>query len=179
MIRNAVVTLGRICAQKDPLYFAEAAEHYRYRGIRTWVWIGGPSEDDKKATEYVERLNEAGVTITGWLPRDEALTWLSLAHVYVHTAAWEGNPMTIYEAAVRGLPVIARNIPAVKAEGLLYLTTSPEHMAGWVRALDDEHQWRRAAWWSMGWVRDHMEKDQRLALQQTYGLLDMTTMPPR
>lgn len=169
-----MVTMGRVCAQKDPLYFAEAADYYTDRP-RPWVWIGGATEDDKRAPEYLARLEEAGVIVTGWLDREVALTWLSMAHVYVHTAAWEGNPVSIYEAAVRGLPVIARDIPAVKAEGVLYLTNSPPHMAGWVRALDDEYQWRRAAWWSMGWVREHMEKSQRQALQQVYGLIDMTT----
>jgi glycosyltransferase involved in cell wall biosynthesis len=177
MIKGAVVTMGRICAQKDPLYFAEAASYYTDRP-RPWVWIGGADDGDKRAAEYLAELDQAGVIITGWLERDEALAWLSMAHVYVHTAAWEGNPVTVYEAAVRGLPVICRDIPAVKAEGIEYLTSSPGHMAGWVRALDDEYQWRRAAWWSMSWVREHMEQSQRQALREVYGLIDATQDVP-
>jgi glycosyltransferase involved in cell wall biosynthesis len=170
LTRGAVVTVGRVCAQKDPEYFAQAAQ--AYRGSRPWVWIGGADHDDPKGQEYLLRLMAAGVEVTGWRERNLCLHMLSEAHVYVHTAAWEGNPVTIYEAAVRGLPIIARDIPAVKAEGILYLTTSPAHMAGWVSVMDDEYQWRRAAWWAMGWVREHMDQGQRAALMKAYGLID-------
>ena len=67
---------------------------------------------------------------------------LANAHAYVHTAAWEGNPVTVLEAASVGLPIVARDIPPVRHAGVDRLAATPIDMAQQVLALDDLDRWR-------------------------------------
>jgi glycosyltransferase involved in cell wall biosynthesis len=110
--RRRVVTIGRITNQKDPAFFLEvkAAADASLPGL-AWTWVG--AGDPGTAI----RLSEAGVQVTGWVPRAEALVLLVTAHVYLHTAAWEGSPITLLEAADLGVPVVARSIPALDSLG--------------------------------------------------------------
>lgn len=120
------VSVGRVCAQKDPAFFAAAARASD-ESIR-WVWIG----DGDPALRRV--LQDAGVVVTGWLAREEALALLGTADVYVHTASWEGAPISVLEAVGAGLPVVARDIPALRSLGVPDLVTTP---AGCARAVAD------------------------------------------
>jgi len=164
-----IITVGRICAQKDPQWFLDAHEHYR--GDRPWVWVGGASDDDEAGQEWQRQLlAREGIAVTGWIDRPELAAWYKRAHVYVHTAAWEGFPMAILEAATYSLPIVARKISAVEAEGIEYLCLSPEHMARWVEQLDDEYQWRRSVVWTCTWLAKYQERQQRAALLTAYGI---------
>lgn len=164
----SIITVGRICAQKGPEWFLQAHQHYN--GERHWVWVGGAAENDPKGQGWQRDLLGAGVVVTGWLDQAEVFRWLQRAHVYVHCAEWEGNPMSLYEAAATGLPVLARDIPSVRAEGIQHLMTDPRHCARWVEQLDDEYQWRRAALYTCRWITQRMERSQREALLDAYGL---------
>ena len=42
---------------------------------------------------------------------------LTAAQLYLHTAAWEGGPVSTVEAASLGLPVLARGIPSMVSLG--------------------------------------------------------------
>ena len=88
-----VATLGRITAQRDPGFFIDVVTALRARvpGLAA-RWIGG---GDPAA---IARLEAAGVEVTGWLPRSEALGLLGGARLYVHTARWDGAPMSLIEA---------------------------------------------------------------------------------
>jgi glycosyltransferase involved in cell wall biosynthesis len=107
-----IVAIGRVTGQKDPAFFLQvkAAADASLPGL-AWIWVGGG--DPRIAI----RLRAAGVQVTGWLPRSEALSLLVTAHVYLHTAAWEGSPITLLEAADLGVPVVARSIPALDSLG--------------------------------------------------------------
>ncbi|MFC7221054.1 glycosyltransferase [Streptomyces polyrhachis] len=119
-----VAAVGRLCAQKDPDFFAEAARAGRQLlPASNWVWLGG-GED-----AYRERLERAGVRVTGWLDRREVHRTLSQARVYAHTASWEGAPMTLLEAAALGLPAVARRIPALQSLGVPGLVETPAQLA--------------------------------------------------
>jgi len=108
-----VSAAGRITAQKAPWLFAAAAKQDRESGNRhEWIWIGGGDRDQEAA------LRAAGVEVTGWLSRDEAVRRLGMSDVYVHTASWEGAPMTILEAAALRVPVVARRTRAMEALGI-------------------------------------------------------------
>ena len=74
-------------------------------------WIGGGGSD-----AHLAELLAAGVEVTGWLEQDIAVKELAGCDIYLHTAAWEGYPMTILEAFELGLPVVARGIPALASE---------------------------------------------------------------
>lgn len=102
-----VVSAGRLSAQKDPAYFAEVARATRKEmPAARFIWIGGGAEN--------ERLNllSAGVEVTGWVEPEALGAELDRASVYLHTAAWEGFPLSVLDASARGLAVIVRDIPA-------------------------------------------------------------------
>lgn len=125
-VRPIAVAVGRVCRQKDPLFFARAAACAP--DALAWVWVGegGPAR---------RVLQQAGVVVTGWLPRSEVFSLLRSADVYVHTAAWEGVPLSLLEAAAAGLPVAAREIPALTALCLPDLSVTPRALAATAVAL--------------------------------------------
>lgn len=111
--RQLVVTVGRMCAQKDPMLFLEAALAARARGLDyDWLWIGGGDQSDEA------EFDRHGVPYTGWLPRTAVLRLLADADVYVHCAAWEGAPISILEAGELGVPVLGRRTAALASLGL-------------------------------------------------------------
>jgi glycosyltransferase involved in cell wall biosynthesis len=126
------ITIGRISPQKDPLYFLNMVREYRRYTHRKsqiqWTWIG----DGEPATR--DLLVAEGVRVTGWLPSGDVHELLTSADLYVHTAAWEGAPLTVYEAAAAGLPICARSIPSLESLGVPCLHNSPSDMA---RAIAD------------------------------------------
>jgi glycosyltransferase involved in cell wall biosynthesis len=160
-----VVAVGRIRPQKDPAFFAAAARDARLLGgNREWRWVGGGDED----LECL--LRDSGVTVTGWQPRERVLRELANAHAYVHTAAWEGNPVTVLEAASVGLPIVARDIPPVRHAGVDRLAATPIDMAQQVLALDDLDRWRSAMKESAEFVSRTAATSQGAALRRLYGL---------
>jgi glycosyltransferase involved in cell wall biosynthesis len=160
-----VVAVGRVEAQKDPAFFAAAANEARLLGgSREWRWVGGGDA----ALEGV--LRDSGVTVTGWKPRQAVTAELAAAHAYVHTAAWEGNPIALLEATKLGLPVVARDIPPLRHGGVRPLVRNPIELAQHVIELDDERFWRRAARAASQRARRSRPDEQAEALRRLYGL---------
>ena len=112
------------------------------------VWIGDGPEHDRRAVE------ELGVKVTGWLNRDEATAELRAADLYLHTAAWEGFPLSVIEAVRAGVPVFVRPIPAfaqvpaelqfgdaldrfVRSEAEERASLAASNIALWGRLLED------------------------------------------
>lgn len=121
-----VVMVGRIQAQKDPQLFAAVARAARPAPWR-FVWVGDGDPHDRA------ELEAAGVEVTGWLPPDVVRQRLAGASLYLHTAAWEGGPVSTIEAAALGLPVIARGIPSMRSLGYPPAGETPEELAYAVR----------------------------------------------
>lgn len=118
-----VVTVGRISPQKDPALFAAVAEATRDAPWR-YVWIGDGDPDAR------DQLVRAGVEVTGWTPPAEAARRVARAQLYLHTAAWEGGPLSTIEAAKLGTPVLARDIPSMRSLGYALAGEEPEQLAG-------------------------------------------------
>ena|ERR1700722_3280182 len=100
--RLRIGTCGRISPQKRPAFFAEVARTLRDEA--DFVWIGDGDADGK------ERLLGAGVRVTGWRTRAEALRDVGRLQVYIQTSAWEGMPVSVIEAMAAGLPIVATDI---------------------------------------------------------------------
>jgi glycosyltransferase involved in cell wall biosynthesis len=104
-----IVGAGRLRSQKDPGWFVAVLREMRRLGqTPTAVWLGGGD------ATTVAKMRAAGVAVTGWLDRDDALDVLANAGVYLHTARWEGFPVTLLEAVAMGVPSVVRRIPALE-----------------------------------------------------------------
>lgn len=121
-----IVMVGRILPQKDPALFGAIAE--RFAGERwRFVWIGDGDHEQRT------RLQECGVRVTGWMPPDQVRRRLESAALYLHTAAWEGGPVSAIEAAALGAPVLARGIPSMRSLGYPLAGESADEISATVR----------------------------------------------
>ncbi|MGU3432777.1 glycosyltransferase family 4 protein [Actinomycetes bacterium M1A6_2h] len=119
--RPTVVMLGRVADQKDPKFFAEVCDIVGTDRF-DFVWIGSGDEGR-------EHLDRARVRITGWLNPTETRETLQAADLYLHTAAWEGAPLSTLEAAEVGCPVLSRSIPSMVSLGYALAGTTPTEVA--------------------------------------------------
>jgi glycosyltransferase involved in cell wall biosynthesis len=157
--------LGRLLPQKGPNFFRRAVELSQALALPLrWIWVGGGEAADERA------LREAGAEVTGWLPRSQALGWLATADVYVHTAAWEGLPVSVLEAAALDLPIVARRIPALESLGLPLLCDSPEALVAALRPLVDERRRDALRVHSRLLAEHHQPMAQRQALELAYSI---------
>jgi glycosyltransferase involved in cell wall biosynthesis len=159
-----VVTSGRIAPQKDWRYFLHLKRYVeRQLGVRArWTWLGGGRPAEERA------LTEAGVSVTGWIARDQLLGRLSQAQVYVHTAAWEAAPMSLLEAAGLGLPLVVRSIPALDSLGVPGRRTSVVDLAERIGELQAPEEWTRAHRESLALAESHSAALQGKQLRQAY-----------
>ncbi|ROP57729.1 glycosyltransferase [Rathayibacter sp. PhB185] len=133
-----VVGAGRLAPQKDPDFFVECVGALRAAGLEIdAVWIGGGNP------VIEDRLRRGGVTPTGWLARTAALEELRAADLYIHSAAWEGFPIAVLEAAALGVPTIARRIPAFEGVDMPELFDSPQELGRLRPVLESERGRRR------------------------------------
>ncbi|NQX06063.1 glycosyltransferase [Rathayibacter sp. VKM Ac-2856] len=117
-----VVGVGRVAPQKGTDIFSEAVRTLIAEGVLArFRWIGrGNSE------ELTRDLEDSGVEVTGWLPKEVGLNALADADVYVHTARWEGFPVSLLEAVAIGVPIVVLRRP--------YAATLPDEL------LVEEHE---------------------------------------
>ncbi|WP_309709201.1 glycosyltransferase [Pseudolysinimonas sp.] len=118
-----VVMVGRISPQKDPGLFAAVAASTRDAPWR-YVWIGDGDPDARR------ELLRAGVEVTGWTPPDKAAQRVAGARLYLHSAAWEGGPLSTIEAATLSTPVLSRDIPSMRSLGYELAGERPAQLAG-------------------------------------------------
>ena len=163
--RFDLVAAGRVTAQRDPEWFRAVVERVReLHGPVTAAWVGGGDAD------RIERLRSADITVTGWLPRSAALATMARSTVYVHTAVWDGAPMTVLEAQRLGRPIAARRSPALDAAPASYVGNDAAHLAAIVlEALErPEAAQANAAAWAAHFAGHTIER-QRAALLEAYG----------
>lgn len=103
--------VGRISAQKDPAFFAELARAVRaHEPSAEFVWIGDGD------TGLKLDLEQAGVRVTGWIDKARVAEELSNLTLYLHTARYEGFPLSVLDAALVGAPTSIRD--AAWSEGI-------------------------------------------------------------
>jgi glycosyltransferase involved in cell wall biosynthesis len=99
-----VVAMGRIGPQHQPEACARILG--TVADLAEPVWIGS----GKTATPGVEALESAGISITGWLPREAALDLVRRASALLHWTAWDAQSLSILEAMAFDVPVVASDI---------------------------------------------------------------------
>lgn len=164
--RPKIGMLGRVCRQKGVPFYTDCVRSARAIGLDAdFVWIGG---GDPK---FEHELRESGVEVTGWLSKEAAVERLRGLDAYVHSAEWEGNPISIIEAAALRQPVFARNIASVAAYGEEHCFNDADALA---KSLVDffqhsrpreHHAWRLAHSVNEG----NRVEDLREALSAIYG----------
>lgn len=159
-----VVGNGRLGPQKDPVFFADAVAHARaaHPDLRA-VWIGDGDP------EYVRYLTDRGVQVTGWLPRAQALAELARGDVYLHTAAWEGLPISILEANAAGLPVVARTRPYLDGLSVPLTIDAPGELAGVLSGLTSPRVRTAARDATRVAFADNCDGSQQVSLKELYG----------
>lgn len=85
--RLTVVTVGRICYQKNPAMFNKVALSMPEVDF---IWVG---EGDLK-----DELTADNIQIAGWKSRKETLELLNKADVFLLLSLWEGLPISLLEA---------------------------------------------------------------------------------
>jgi glycosyltransferase involved in cell wall biosynthesis len=153
--------MGRLTVQRDPLAFLDVVR--RLDGKARARWIGDGDGDLK------QQLTDGGVEVTGWLPRSQAIRLLGESTVYVHTARWDGAPMTMIEAHALGLPQVAIASPAVEHGPAVAAST--EELAQAIDTLladPGERRANQAAW--DGYFKTATVEQQRVALLEAYGV---------
>lgn len=134
-----VITVGRLCAQKDPGFFLRTSEivHKQRPDVR-FVWAGDGDQEAK------QQLENGDVHVTGWLESEDLERELCEADMYLHTASYEGFPISVLDAAAFNLPIVVRDIPALEAVDLLRGRSERECAGLIIGMLYDRAQWHKA-----------------------------------
>ena len=109
---------GRVCEQKGVDFFIEVAKSID--DTCEFIWIGGGEE------ELVNKLLENNIRVTGWLEREAVLEQLRLLDLFFYTAAWDGFPISVLEAAKLNIPLLLREIGPFKTENLFCVGTESQ-----------------------------------------------------
>ena len=124
--------LGRVAPQKDPHFMAALTREIgRTVSDIESVWIGDG------ALPLRTELEDAGVVITGWVDSSGVVDELDRLGLYVHTASYEGFPLSVLDAAARRIPIISRRIPALEEVGIRTFDTPSEGAALAIRSFED------------------------------------------
>lgn len=116
-----ITMIGRIAKQKDPQFFiASSQELLRKNFHHNAIWIGDGEPSFRKS------LEANGIEVTGWVSADEIQEILEQTTVYLHTASYEGFPLSVLDAASQNRPIIAREIPSLKDVGIETVTSPHE-----------------------------------------------------
>lgn len=115
-----VVAAGRLVNQRQPESCARILG--RVADLARVRWVGDLEGDRRE--RGIAALRENGVELHGWLAREEFLSELARASVYLHWTASDGQPLSILEAMAVDVPVVASAIPP--SRDLL----SPNQIAG-------------------------------------------------
>ena len=159
--RLRICMAGRLVSQKAPQDFAAIATRAARAGLHAdFTWIGGGNAD------YERVLARSGVRVTGWINRDQALREMSEHDLYIHTSLWESGPISLLEAAHLGIPVLPREIAAIRGLGMTKTWSSLDECIKMIRtAVEDREQFLKEG---EKLLRRHLPSEQRQALRKIY-----------
>jgi glycosyltransferase involved in cell wall biosynthesis len=103
--RPLVVALGRMVPARRPGETARILAAVVDVADVAWIGAAPPGHDE-------DVVRDAGVHVTGWLTRDEALEHLARATVLVHWSASDGASLAVLEAMAHDVVVVASDIAA-------------------------------------------------------------------
>jgi len=132
-----ILYLAWVNQQKGIFDFIDAAKAVlaQHKNVRFWVCGEGVGSETARA-----KVEEYGiqdyVDFKGWVVREQKMTILAQADIYVLPSYFEGFPNALMEAMAARLPVVATTVGAIPE-----LVTPPEngllYQAGDIKALQD------------------------------------------
>ncbi|MGP5614025.1 glycosyltransferase [Corynebacterium variabile] len=160
-----VGVVSRVTPQRDPAFFVETAERIRASlpDVR-FTWIG---DGDGKDASLTDLLAEADIEVTGWLTGEKLRRRISELSLVIHTARWDGFPMSVLEVRRIGVPLLVRDIPALQECPATARFGTPEEAAE--KALNILRERRDPARWD-SLDRSHTPDRQRDRLTEAYRL---------
>jgi glycosyltransferase involved in cell wall biosynthesis len=125
-----VAMIGRISKQKGINFFIKTYQLLKapYKDKINFIWIG----DGNLSLKSKLLLNN--IKVTGWLKPREVLKKLIEVDLYFHSAAWEGFPLSVLEAAKVKKPLLLRKIKPFTLENL-YVVDNPEESSKIIRKI--------------------------------------------
>lgn len=102
--------IGRITRIKRPDRFLDVVSEIKSRGLNLEFFIAGDGELLKQCQARIIS-EELPVTLLGWQSDIEKI--LSAADIVVLTSDNEGTPLSLIQAGMAGLPVVATNVGSV------------------------------------------------------------------
>jgi glycosyltransferase involved in cell wall biosynthesis len=139
---TVVAFIGRLTGIKRVDRFADAVATVAKTNPEIRFLVAGSGDQEPALAEQIERQN-LPITLLGW--RSDIETILSASDLLVLTSDNEGTPLSLIQAALAGIPVVATNVGSVKdvvtdgttgilcskdpseiAEGMLKLVKNPD-----------------------------------------------------
>lgn len=162
---HIVGVVSRVTPQRDPAFFAATARLIRAaRPDTRFVWIG---DDDGKDPTLSAVLADARVEVTGWLTGEKLQRRIAELSAVIHTAAWDGFPMAVLEVRRIGVPLLVRDIPALRECPASARFSTPEEAAAKAVAILDAGA-DPTRWESLD--QSHTPDLQRARLDDAYAL---------
>lgn len=122
--------VGRISEQKGVDFFVETYQQFNDDEKKkiNFIWIGDGSRNLRS------KLLSNNIEITGWLTSADVIKKLSILDLYFHSAAWEGFPISVLEAAKIKKPLLLRKIKPFTLEKL-FVTNTPKTSSNIIRKM--------------------------------------------
>jgi glycosyltransferase involved in cell wall biosynthesis len=110
-----VIFVGRIThEQKGVMYLPEIVSHVVSSGGGVCFDVIGDGGDFVKLRHGLGKfILDGTVTLHGALPHDDVLDWMGRADVLLMPSHYEGQPITLFEAMMRGVVPVVSNLPGI------------------------------------------------------------------
>jgi glycogen(starch) synthase len=113
---NRVVFIGRVTAQKGPIFLVRAAKRFCEETGGEVIFCGTGSSDFEVRAEATRLGLEGKVRLLGYVDNHEMGYWLTQSDAYVLPAVSEPFGITVLEAMGAGLPAIVSKTTGVAEE---------------------------------------------------------------